>query len=523
MKKFNTDKELLSAYVDGELSQNEKKLIEEKIKSSLELQKELSELKRLKELTSGSFNRITESPFFETRLFANLNSESSQKINLKKWLPISALTLVTLALMAILKFNPNLIDNIIEQQKSNLAGFYKENLKPLLYAANLTNEDIFNFALYQELPLDSANQQVLKLGYDPAGTEYFEIKNASDFDQVNNLKKFATALDLNDEEIEMIDSIIGSYSKEISGLVLVNDKNSVAINPNIWNTRKIILADILSFAQKHASENYSQIVPDQIAKFDSRTIGKWVSEAKNLKDDQYIFCTSDSIFRDTFQFDVDKFSKNMESMAKDIAELHKQKAIVKEYKFKIDSSFIKNKKSSDKSNKFAVIIDKDFIKVNVQSFGIDIPEIDWPDFDSIAIVINEATKNLNIVRPPAPPVTVGNNSYNFNYNTVKPKRNKNSDVNLDSLMHQKNIEVDIKRSEQKKRVKEQSTENGSGNYFSDSLIILQNQDLKNEMDKLRKELEQFRKDLTLPQKDDSLQSKKSIQKNKTRGVRIIEI
>lgn len=523
MKKFNTDKELLSAYVDGELSQTEKKLIEEKIKSSLELQKELSELKRLKELTSSSFDRISESPFFETRLFANLSSKSSSKINLKKWLPITALTVITLGLMAILKFNPNLIDNLIEQQKSNLAGFYKENLKPLLYAANLTNEDIFNFALYQELPLDSANQQVLKLGYDPAGTEYFEIKNASDFDQVNNLKKFAAALELNDEEIDMIDSIISSYSEEISGLVLVNDKNSVAINPNIWNTRKIILADILAFAQNHAGNNYSQLVPNQIAQFDSRSIVKWVSEAKNLKDDQYIFCTSDSIFRDTFEFDMDEFSKNMESMTKELAELHEQQAIVKEYKFKIDSSFIKNKKSSDKSNKFEVTIDKDFIKVNVQSFGIDNPEIDWPDFDSIAIVINEATKNLNIVRPPAPPVTVSKKSYNYNFNTVKPKRNKNSDVNLDSLMHQKNIELDIKRSEQKERIKGQSTESSSGNYFNDSLIILQNQDLKNEMDKLRKELEQFRKDIIVPQKDDSLQSKKSIQKNKTTGVKVIEI
>ncbi len=75
MKKHMMDKELLSAYIDGELSPSEKKLIEEKIKSSLELQKELSDLKRLKELTSSSLDRISESPFFETRLFANLNAQ----------------------------------------------------------------------------------------------------------------------------------------------------------------------------------------------------------------------------------------------------------------------------------------------------------------------------------------------------------------------------------------------------------------------------------------------------------------
>ena len=524
MKKLKMDKELLSAYIDGELSPSEKKLIEEKIKSSLELQKELSDLKRLKELTSTSIERISESPFFETRLFANLKSESSSKINLKKWLPISALTLITIGLMTILKFNPNLIDNIIEQQKSNIVGFYKENLKPLLYAANLTNEDIFNFALYQELPLDSANQQVLKLGYDPAGTEYFEIKNASDFDQVNNLQKFIVALKLNDDEADMIDSIIGSYSDKISSLVLVNDKNSVAINPNIWNTRKIILADILSFAQRHADHNYSRILPTQIAQFDNPSIVKWVNEAKALKDDQYIFCTSDSIFKEAYDFDMEKFSRNMEKMAEELAELHEQKEIVKEYKFKIDSAFIKNKKNTNNSKQFKVIIDRDFIKVNVQNFVDNIPEIDLPDFDSIAIVINEATRNINLVRPPAPPsVTVGNKSYNYDFNTVKPKKKKNKDVNLDSLMHEKNIEFESKKSEQKKRYQEPSAESNSGYYFNDSLIILHNQELKNEMDMLRKELEQFRKDIIVPQKDDSLQSKKRAQKINSIDIEVIEI
>ena len=525
MKKFNTDKELLSAYVDGELAQSDKNLIEEKIKSSLELQKELSDLKRLKELTSRSVDRISDSPFFETRLFANLKSESESKskLNFKKWLPISALTLITLGLMIILKFNPNLLNNLIEEQRSNIVGFYKQNLQPLLYAADLTNEDIFNFALYQELPLDSANQQVLKLGYDTAGTEYFEIKNASDFKQVNNLQKFVAALELNDEETEMIDSIIGSYSEDISGLVLVNDKNSVAINPNIWNTRKIILADILAFAKKHAGNNYSKILPTQVAQFDDRSIANWVNEAKSVKDDQYIFCTPDSIFRDSFEFDMTEFSKNMEKITEELAELHEQKALVNEYRFRIDASFDKHKKHSDKSNQFEVFVDRDFIKVNVQSFGVDIPEIDLPDFDSIAIIINEATKNIHVVRPTAPPVTVGKKSFNYNYNTLKPRKSKNTDVNLDSLMHEKNIKVDSKRSEQKKRFENQSTESGSSYYFNDSLIILQNQDLKKEMDKLRRELEQFRNDFKVPQKDDdSLRSKKSKQNSSGDGIKDIE-
>jgi len=511
MKKNNKDIELLSAYIDGELSPTEKRYIEEKIKSSLELQKELFDLKKLKELTSSSVDRISESPFFETRLFANLNSKSQSKFNIKKWIPISALALFTLALMSILKFNPNLLDDLLKQQKSNLVGFYKENLQPLLYSANLTNEDIFNFAVYQELPLDNTNNQILKLGNDVKGTEYFEIKKSNETLQANNLQKFVVALNFDEYEIKKIDSIIGSYADQISALVLVNDKNAVAINPSIWNTRKLILADILAFAEKHASSNFNKLIPEQVMQFDNHSIAKWVNEAKSLKDDQYIFCTSDSIFKEDFVFDMTAFEKNLGEMTENLAELSEQKAVLREYHFKIDSSINKQKNNSDWTKQFKVFVDSDLIKVSVQSIAINIPEIDLPNFDSIAIVIHEATQNIRTVRPPSPPMTVGNKGYNYEYNTVVPKKKGSTDVNLDSLMHIKNMQNDKNRIEQKERIKSNSKENSVQFFYNDSLILMQNQELKNEMDKLRRELKQFRNDLVRPNESDSGQSKKNKQ------------
>ena len=519
MRKNNTDIELLSAYVDGELSPAEKKYIEEKIKSSLELQKELADLKKLKELTSASVDHISESPFFETRLFANLNEESKSKINLKKWIPISSLTVVTLALMAVLKFNPNLMDNIIKEQESNLVGFYKENLQPLLYAANLTNEDIFNFAVYQELPLDNTNNQILKLGYDTKGAEYFEIKKANEINEPDNLRKFVAALDFDEDEIKKVDSIIGSYSEQISALVLVNDQNAVAINPNIWNTRKLILADILAFAEKHASTNFNKMIPNQTMQFDDRSVAKWVNEAKAMKDNQYIFCTSDSIFKEDFVFDITEYEKNLEKMAENLAELSEQTAVVREYHFKVDSSNNKKNRNTDWTKQFKVFVDSDLIKVSVQSVAVDIPEIDLPDFDSIAIVIHEATQNVRNVRPPAPPMTVGNKSYNYEYNTVTPRKKGRTVINLDSLMQINNKQNEKIRVEQKERIKKESKENNIQFYSGDSLILMQNQELKKEMDKLRKELQRFREDF----KDPQIKNNDTIKKDSSSDVDVIEI
>ncbi len=519
MRKNNTDIELLSAYIDGELSPAEKKYIEEKIKSSLELQKELSDLKKLKELTSSSVDRISESPFFETRLFASLNVESKSKINLKKWIPISSLTVVTLALMVILKFNPNLLDNIIKEQESNLVGFYKENLQPLLYAANLTNEDIFNFAVYQELPLDNTNNQILKLGYDTKGAEYFEIKKANEIKEPDNLRKFVAALDFDEDEIKKVDSIIGSYSQQISALVLVNDQNAVAINPNIWNTRKLILADILAFAEKHASSNFNKMIPNQAMQFDDRSVAKWVNEAKAMKDNQYIFCTSDSIFKEDFVFDMTEYEKNLEKMTDNLAELSEQNAILREYRFKVDSSNSRKKRNANWTEQFQVFVDSDLIKVSVQNIAVSIPEIDLPNFDSIAIVIQEATQNVRSVRPPAPPMTVGNKSYNYEYNTVTPKKKGRIDFNLDSLMQINNKQNEKTRVEQRERIKKESKENNIQFYNGDSLILMQNQELKKEMDNLRKELQKFREEF----KDPQLKNNDSIKKDSSNDVDIIEI
>lgn len=502
MKRFNKDKELISAYLDGELSSIEKKEIEEKIKGSLELQKELSDLKNLKGLTNSSYERLSESPYFEAKLYANLKSKEKSVFNLRKWIPVSSFAVLAVALMVLLKFNPNLINDIIKQQQSNLEGFYKENLQPLLYAANLSNEDIFNFAVYQELPLDSANSQLLKLGYDPAGAEYFEIKNADYSKQEDNLKNFVTALDLDEKEQRMIDSIINSYSERISGMVLVNEKNAVAINPGIWNTRKLILADILSFAERHSPKNLYKLIPPETIKIDDANLAAFVNLSKESKDDQFIFFTPDSVFKESFVFDMNEFKKNMQQVSKEFEKLQKEKNLIVQYNFKIDSSLKLLKKNSNWTNQFKVMVDTNIIKVKVENFAVEIPDLDIPDFDSIAIVLHEATKKLNKVFPPVPPVTVGSKNYNYDYNTVRPKQNRNGELDLDSLM-----KINQKKSIQKSKknsieTKVKPDEDDRRSIYNDSLIILHNKELKKEMDELKKELQKFRNELKSPQNEE---------------------
>ena len=185
----------------------------------------------------------------------------------------------------------------------------------------------------------------------------------------------------------------------------------------------------------------------------------------------------------------------------------------------MDSSFARNNKNSDWTKQFKVFVDTNLIKVSVQNLAVDLPEINLPNFDSIAIVIHEATQNIPFVNPPSPPVTVGKKRNNYDFNVITPKKRAKVEVNLDSLMHMNNLQNEKIRNEQKKRIQGEPDEDQSEVYYTDSLIILQNKELKKEMDNLRKELRKFREDF----KGQSPKNNDSIKKDSISDVEIMEI
>ncbi len=499
MKNFYKDKELLSAYIDGELSPKEKEYIEGKISSSLELQKELADMKRLKELTSTSYERIPEAPFFQSRLSAELSSFKPIFSKTKKWIPAAALTLVTAALMISLKFYPDLIQDVIEEQKSNLAALYKENLQPLLFAANLTNEDIFNFAFNSELPLDKTDQHFLKLGYDTNGKEYFEIKKSPSAVKENSFANFIQALDLDEDQKREMDSIIASYSDELMTQVLVSDKNAIVINPNLWNYQKAIAAEILAFAKSKNASVYNNIVPHQTKANDYLQLAQFVREIKPLKENKYIFFTPDSIFTDTFVFDDRAFRKEMMEMQRELADTERNHVRM-EYLIRVDTTFKRLEKDSSWAEDFSVHFDSEKFRVNIPDVVMQKLDIQIPDLDSLNAVIKDALKNVEVYVNRIPDKqslkrkfkvevrsndSTGSRSFHFN------------GKNLDSLINMPFRSLDSLRKFNSDSFNffDDSTSKGFNFFFNDSLFFNQNEELRKQMNELKEEMRRFREEI----------------------------
>jgi hypothetical protein len=504
------DFELLSAYLDGELSQEERKQLEQKISSSLELQKKLDDLQRIKQFTSSSYNRIPESPYFETRLFANLESYKPWYKRVLKWSPAIGLALTTVIIMVVLKFNPGIITNLIEQQKSNIAGFYKENLQPLLFTADINNEDIFNFAMYKQLPLDKENKQFLHLGYDTTGREYFEIKNVDVNQSKNNLEKFLVALDITEIQRQKIDSIINQYAEELEAQILVNKNNTVAINSNLWNYQRAIQTDLLTLAESFNENKFHKFIPRTVSLSRDPQVKMAVLDSRTKKNKNYIFLTPDSIFSESIEFDPKQFKFNLKEkeaeLSKQTDELSKQSEKLKEISVKIryDSSWKKLKDGHGMHKGFQISFDSNLCRVDISKFVMTDMQI--PDFDSLFSTFDSVANNFRFYSQYIPRIEYFDDKVKFHFDSdsLKTYEFKYYDFEMDSSMETQNDLLDSLRNYNWNildHLNDSLVFNGIprlDHYFkyydNDVDIELEMKELQEELKKFREEMKDWKKE-----------------------------
>ncbi|KAF0151828.1 MAG: hypothetical protein FD143_1613 [Ignavibacteria bacterium] len=229
--------------------------------------------------------------------------------NIKKYSPLVLLLFLTVMLMLFFKSNKKGISGMIEEGKKNLLSLYTSGLRPLISETEISQEDLFNFALYQSLPLDQARKKALMLS-DGNGQMVYEIKPAIFNKNARNYETFKNYFELNDTEKRIADSVLNSYRKEIYSCVLVNKKNAYAINPKISTVRKAMLADLVYLTQKVSKEKAKEIFPS-LGELSQNELAALIKTGRELPSTQYLLMTPDTIAKTDFTWDVKKFDEQL--------------------------------------------------------------------------------------------------------------------------------------------------------------------------------------------------------------------
>ncbi|MCK9210770.1 MAG: hypothetical protein M0P61_08060 [Ignavibacteriaceae bacterium] len=493
MKWYNQNiKEQLSAYLDDELPKHEKDLLEDKLISSAELRTEFEEDKKVKELLS-SLKRLPEDEYFATRLMEKIKGEKKTEgifSFFKK--PVVAFGIVTIFLMGILKFYPNFFPTFLSKQKTNIIDFYTQNLKPFVYVADLNSEDIFNFAFNNNLPLNKEDRQMLQLLRDSSGNQFVEVTYAGSAANAYNLPAFVKSLKLTNDQKQAVDSILLSYSDDISSHILVNEKNTVAVNPSIWNYHNAIRSDLLSYVASVNKEVSDKIMPAAFVENNIASLHR-IQQQNGPDEDTYFVFSPDTIFtqklhlnKDELKDEIHKFKKEM---SQHTAELNKIK------RFKIDVKVFPDEFTS--SQKMKVMIDSNICRVQIPQ---DIAMENYlPDFDSLNSILDIAFDQLR--------------NFQFDIRVESPEKEETAVYN-----------------DKKRRKTTKKFEFNIGNegfsipnpdslatffrfYFQDSTKTFKFNDKMNEdMEVFKKEMERFKNDMEKMKKELQKELKKNSEK-----------
>jgi hypothetical protein len=316
----------------------------------------------------------------------------NKKSSIKKYLPVSALILLTICLMLVFRHNKRNIGFLIESGKKNLIEFYARNLKPLFETTDISNEDVFNFALYQSLPIDKQNNKVLTISDAGDGKQVYEIKSINYNPKTNNYQRFVKIMGLNSRQKEEADSILNVYKKELYLSVLMNDKNTVAVSSKISELQKAILADLLNFVHKIDPKKAWEIFPEQGGL--NNQMKDFIAQTKEIPQNEFVFITPDTAFKAVCNVDTKKAEKAIQIKMK-IADSIPMPETVPEVNWNFDFHFQdENLSKSEKRERSEIRIhhpDSNFFKVVFPGDEIE----NKKEFDDIVRgKLNEAAEKL---------------------------------------------------------------------------------------------------------------------------------
>lgn len=230
---------------------------------------------------------------------------SKNKYSIQKFFPAAALVILTAALM--LFFKTRDVDNIYKEGKRSLMDFYTSNLKPLLLETTLSNEDVFNFAMYQRLPLDKNQNKNLVLNNlsEANGDEtFYSVQPAGDLVEKNNYENFISSLNLNEDKSAKVDSILESYKDLIYESIYSSD-STIAVSPRLKSVRDALFADLMLVVKEANQDMWTAMAGETPYLNDFEKVYDFTSLAKNQPLEDFIVFAPDTVFATKLKVNVD--------------------------------------------------------------------------------------------------------------------------------------------------------------------------------------------------------------------------
>ncbi len=316
-----------------------------------------------------------------------------------RWIPGIGLIVLTIGLLFFFKNDKNSLDEIVNTAEATFANFYTQNLKPLFYTTDISNEEVFNFAMNENLLINRKDDEYLQMGTQDSDDVYFEIKKGKDIKPEENYESFVSKLNLDAEKKKKLDSLLNSYKGQIyAGILSDTAGKAVAVNPKLLYTHSALVADLMNFTEEVIKPLVPKAPePPEKIFMDKKVIADLKKAAQERYKENYILIHPDTVFQTMVAFNKKKMRKEIEEVKNDtkfeINELEK---------FNLQLDF-ENEELNDTPGKSGWVVKEDsgnfrIVLNQFSEYTKNIPELlsAKKELDSISVMLRELGVELDI-------------------------------------------------------------------------------------------------------------------------------
>jgi hypothetical protein len=320
MNKDRAYRELLSAYLDGELGGEEARFVEETLLADPRWKEEYEEMRRLKERMRDDLPRSAGAPLWPS-LSRRLQSQpENNKVSIfpERLVPVAiALAVVVAGLGSfMITRNWDAVTAYFTDTKTVIGdiadrGIVRGALQPLFSPLfeEMSNDDLIRFAFSGIIPIPDAGGRGLRVDVDSAEEIELELADVDTSASVPTLARLYSDLALSDRQRAAVDSALTGYRDMMGSIAFVTAAEEIVIDPNIAGIDRFILASVarhLDHEQRAVFNNLLQQhnvdirLPDDWRYFDPSSS---TAEANNVAATRrnFLVVRPDSVFSAAFR------------------------------------------------------------------------------------------------------------------------------------------------------------------------------------------------------------------------------
>ncbi len=241
MNTSSNDIALLWDYLDGELSQDQAALLEERLEKEPHLQEQLKEVKALRREVKTLSEVGLKADNFTDKVIDRLENGSASSFRDYLFHPYTrsaVAVLLVFLLVGAYFFAPSSFT------LSKSSGALVSGLVPHFQQRDISKKEVLDFGLYNRLPLDKQQKQFLKLEVKKGKRWVKFIKSNAVTSSQHSYRQLKQTLDRRYQKGASFDSVLTYYARRLKKTGLYKTHDTLAVADELWRVNRALVKDL---------------------------------------------------------------------------------------------------------------------------------------------------------------------------------------------------------------------------------------------------------------------------------------